>query len=112
MQTIFKGGPAAVALWGSPVTGLAPARLHSLRIAALRAKGPIAKGTAVGLKLRAYEPFRPLDPAARYFSQVVGTWATVVWDAVVPDQMLATVFQAAVGEQCQARTMCIGTLCE
>ena len=47
VHTVFAGGPAAVALWGSPVTGLAPARLHALRVAAFRSRGPVAKGTAL-----------------------------------------------------------------
>ena len=52
--SLVRAGPTAKALWGSAVSGLPDGRLHTLRLAALRAEGPLPKGASLGLRFKTY----------------------------------------------------------
>ena len=55
VATIHRAGPAAVALWGSAITGLPGKRLHALRLQAARAFNSVPQGAAVGLRIRCFK---------------------------------------------------------
>jgi len=75
-----RAGATAAALWGAAATGIPPGPLHRLRVAALRAKGNLAKGSSVGLKMGTDKACQRTDPAALHHQQVVLRWTTAVWD--------------------------------
>ena len=87
---VHRAGPTAVALWGNTVNGVPPAQMHRLRLAALRSMGRVAKGTAVGLRMRCFSGGKDLDPLVCYTAQIAKAWALSVWEGQPTAALLDT----------------------
>eukprot|EP00972_Heterocapsa_arctica_P029821 4394345-Heterocapsa_arctica.AAC.1 len=70
VTSINRSGATAVALWGLAGIGLPPGKLHSLRLSTLKSHTRMAKGTSVGIKLRATSQGRKFDPARIHHGDV------------------------------------------
>ena len=51
VSAVHAGGPVTRALWGSASVGYPDGKLRTLRLAAVRSKGIVLAGSAVGLRL-------------------------------------------------------------
>ena len=88
VASIHRAGPAAVALWGSAITGLPGKRLHALRLQAARAFNAVPQGAAVGLRLRCFRKGASYDPAVLNIQQVGKAWAEAVQSGYPPLNIL------------------------
>jgi hypothetical protein len=93
---VHRAGPVAGALWGSSSSGWSDKHLAQLRLGSLRSFVKVARGTSVGLKLRALGQPACADPSVVHHGDIVQHWATAVWTGSPPLAILEACLKRAV----------------